>query len=594
MNYTNDINLALNDFSIGKKESAYKKLKKIFKKNKGDDQLRFNLAIVEQSLNFNEDAKENYKFLINKNNSHKAMVNLYLLLIKEANYFDALNIINKLIKYNTNVNNIIKDKAFVLYKLKQHKESISTCEKFLKNNNDINLLNILGLNYMSKNNFEESEKIFKKALSIDKGNSLILNSLGRMYHEKRDSKNAQKYLEKAYDLNKNSYEIINNLAGFFREEGEYKKSISLYLKALEINPQNHTIINNLAKAYYDINELEKAKEHCLKALKLKNDDGDIQKFLSLIYLRQQNYSAGWKYFDGRLKLSDFVERNSSINKIRKKLLYENKLNKKSKILVLREQGIGDEILYGTMYADLLKSCNDVTIECDKRLKNIFCNSFPNYKKSFIEFGEISLNENLLSKYDVAIYAGSLGKFFRTKITDFNNGCYLYAENNLIEKYKRELNSLDKKINIGISWKSFKNRYANEKSLMLEDFGNIFENQDCNFINLQYGDIGDEIEIYNRKFKKNIVTIKNLDLLNDFDGLASILKNLDLFITVSNSTAHLAGSLGIKTLLIRPKNHAIFHYWNQINNKTPWYETIKFIDKNQIISEKNLINKYLTS
>ena len=108
MNNSKDINIALHEFSLGKKEVAYKKLKAIFKKNKSDDQLRFNLAVIEQSLNFNEEAKKNYKFLISKNNNYKAMVNLYLLYIKETNYIEALNIINKLISYDANFNNVVK------------------------------------------------------------------------------------------------------------------------------------------------------------------------------------------------------------------------------------------------------------------------------------------------------------------------------------------------------------------------------------------------------------------------------------------------------------------------------------------------------
>ncbi len=38
------------------------------------------------------------------------------------------------------------------------------------------------------------------------------------------------------------------------------------------------------------------------------------------------------------------------------------------------------------------------------------------------------------------------------------------------------------IKIGISWKSFKNRYASEKSLSLEDFKNIFEINNSIFFN----------------------------------------------------------------------------------------------------------------
>ena len=101
-----------------------------------------------------------------------------------------------------------------------------------------------------------------------------------------------------------------------------------------------------------------------------------------------------------------------------------------------------------------------------------------------------------------------------------------------------------------------------------------------------------MEEFNKKNKKKLITIDNLDLFNDFDNLAAYLKNIDLFISVSNSTAHLAGSLGVKTLLIKPKNHALFHYWNQSSNKTPWYNSITLIDKKEIDSGKKLLDKYL--
>ena len=73
--------------------------------------------------------------------------------------------------------------------------------------------------------------------------------------------------------------------------------------------------------------------------------------------------------------------------------------------------------------------------------------------------------------------------------------------------------------------------------------------------------------------------------NSFFFLANLLKNLDLFVTVSNSTAHLAGALGVKTILIKPANHASFHYWNYEDGKTPWYETINIISKENLKDKK---------
>ena len=109
--------------------------------------------------------------------------------------------------------------------------------------------------------------------------------------------------------------------------------------------------------------------------------------------------------------------------------------------------------------------------------------------------------------------------------------------------------------------------------------------DVDFFNLQYGNVLKEIEDFNNYYNLKLINLNNIDLFNDFLKVASLLINLDLFITVSNSTAHLAGSLGVKTLLIKPFDQATFFYWNQNSNKTPWYNSIELINE-ELINNKN--------
>ena len=241
----------------------------------------------------------------------------------------------------------------------------------------------------------------------------------------------------------------------------------------------------------------------------------------------------------------------------------------------------------------LEKNQNVTIECDERLIPLFQYSFnQNHKHKFINLGSISNHEDKLKNYDFVLYAGSLGKFFRNDINLFPTTSYLDVEQKFINETKNQVAKLKNRFNIGISWKSFKNRYAREKSLELEDFINIFKTSNCNFINIQYGDVKEEINNFCSKYKIEITTIKNLDLYKNLIGVAGLLKNLDLFISVSNSTAHLAGALGVKTLLIKPFNHATYHYWNQPSSNTPWYSTIKLINKKSLNQERNIIKKNL--
>ena len=87
MNLNSQINSVLREFETGDKLSSYKKLIKIFKKNKNNNLLRYNLAVIQQQLNFNEDAKNNYKYLIKLEKNIKAMINLYNIYIIESNYY---------------------------------------------------------------------------------------------------------------------------------------------------------------------------------------------------------------------------------------------------------------------------------------------------------------------------------------------------------------------------------------------------------------------------------------------------------------------------------------------------------------------------
>ena len=592
MNLNFQINNLLRKFESGNKLDSYRELLKIFKKNKDDNLLRYNLAVIQQKLNLNEEAKINYNYLIKFEKNIKAMINLYNIFFSEEKYYEALNIIDNILKIQQ-IENVHKDKAFACLKLNNIKISREICEYYLsKNSKDLIALNILGQCSFAEGDNKMAIKIFNDILEFDPNNLSALNSLGRIYHEKRDTKNAEKFFLLALERDGYSYHIVNNIAGFYREEGKNDKAVYYYKKAINLNPNNPYVYNNLSKTFFDLGINEDAKDNSFKALKIKPDDGDIQKTLSFIYLKDHDFEKGWDYFDGRLNLNEFIKKNKNIERLNKKLFRKKILNNsKNKFLIIREQGVGDEILYGSMYGDLLKKVENVTIECDPRLLNLFKRSFPKYSNSFVELGSISNDDYELEKIDYVLYAGSLGRYYRKRLENFTNEPFLKIDQKKYTEIQSKLSKYDNKYNIGISWKSFNNRYASDKSLELGDFKDVFKLPNCNVFNLQYGDVLDEINNFNNK-KNKLMKIEDLDLYNDFEGVAAFLKSLDMFVTISNSTAHLAGSLGVNTILIKPDNYALFHYWNQKSNKTPWYSCVELINREIFLRGSKDLNNYL--
>ena len=594
MNLPNKLNSILKEYSVGNKKSAYKKFKKIYLQSNKDIKLRYNLAVMQQELGLLNEAETNYISLIKHKDEPKYNINLYNIYIKKGLYIAALKIIDSIKSKSLSLIKVDQDRAYILYLIKNYQDSIFQCYEILKaDNNNVHTLNTLGLCFLKLERYDEANKTLLKAISLDNQNIVILNSLGRLNHELRKSKEAESFFDKAFALNPYSFETLNNMAGFYLEEEKYQKAINFYKKAEKLKPNNPILINNIAKIFMCLHDVGEAEKHCRRAISIDQKNDEFKKILALILLKKYDFKNAWLSFDGRLSLSDFAKKNSTLKLVQNKIPNKNISNKNAKILVLREQGIGDELLYGTMYYDLLNEFSDLVIECDERLIPLFKNSFDFHKDKFVKLGSYSLDTNKINGFDYIIYAGSLGKYFRNDLNSFSQNPYIKS----IENYKDlELDNILNKtqgLKIGISWKSLKNRYSSEKSLSLEDFENIFKIKDSNIFNLQYGDVKEDLENFTKKQNYKIITLQTLDLFNNFSGLANLLKNLDLFVTVSNSTAHLAGALGVKTILIKPANHASFHYWNYEDGKTPWYKSINIISKENL-KDKEFINHLFKS
>jgi tetratricopeptide (TPR) repeat protein len=591
MNLSDKLNSILKEYSSGKKESAYKQFKKIYLKNNKDIKLRYNLAVMQQELGLLEEAEINYLSLIESNEDTKYKINLYNLYIAKKLYQNALDWINSIKSKDLTLIQVNQDKAHILYLLKKYNESINQCYQILKTDDkNVSALNTLGLCFLQLKKYNEANTILLKAISLNQKNIVTLNSLGRLNHDLRKSKEAESYFERAFAINPNSFETLNNMAGFYLEEENYQQALNFYKKAKKLNPDNAILINNIAKTLMCLDDVDKAEKQCRRSISIDPKNDEFKKILAFILLKKYDFKNAWLSFDGRLSLSDFANKNPTLKLIKNKIPNKKISNKNSKILVLREQGVGDELLYGTMYYDLLNEFTDLVIECDERLIPLFKNSFELHKDKFVKLGTYSLDTKKINNFDYIIYAGSLGKYFRNNLDSFSQNPYIKN----LENYKDlELDNILNKtlgLKIGISWKSLNNRYSSEKSLSLEDFENIFKIKDSTIFNLQYGDVNEDLKSFKKKIDYKIITLEALDIFNNFSGLANLLKKLDLFVTVSNSTAHLAGALGVKTMLIKPVNHASFHYWDYEDGKTPWYKSVNIISKENL-KDKKFINKF---
>ncbi|MDB4860158.1 hypothetical protein OAI01_01205 [Alphaproteobacteria bacterium] len=574
-NIKDQLNTILELFNNGEKQIALNKISLLVPTNKKNIELLLMHAKICINLNEINSANSSLEKILKLDiNNYEALKLIYVNYLKINNIDLAKKYLDKLLIHEKDNYQLLRDKAFIEYLLKNYSFAIKYIKKALDHNSkDAFGLNIFGLLYLQNGNILDAINIFKKAIIVNPIYFDSYNNLGKCYIDVEKLSLAYLNFKKAYKINSKSDLPLMNIGNILSLKDKNKLAIKFYMKAKEINPDNIQANDNIIICNVRLKNFEWIEKKYQYNKRSDNLNHDLNLGYSYLLLNKKRFEEGFNLFDARLNTNSFSTKNKYHSNIINKLNKQKNLSKDSKILILKEQGVGDEVLFSSMYINLIQ--NDyfnIKIECDERLLKIFKRSFNN--NIFFPYGHYSSNIKNIKQFDNIIYAGSLTKHFRKNEKDFYKGAYLKSENTLDNKFKFILRDFKDKKKIGISWKSVFNIFGSLKSLSLSDFSRLYSNKRL-FINLQYGSIEKEI----RKFKesgKNIHTFDNIDLFNDFDSLMSILKNLDVFVTVSNSTAHFAGALGVPTILICPKKSSTYHYWDYEDGKTPWYDSVSII------------------
>ena len=574
-NIKDQLNTIVKLFNNGEKQIALNKISLLLPSNKKNIELLLMHAKI--CINLNEINKANFsleKILKLDLNNYEALKLIYINYLKSNKINLAKKYIDKLLTIKKNSYEFLRDKAYIEYLNNDYLVSEKYINEALnQNSEEVFGLNILGLLYVKKDQTLNAINVFKKAISINPQYSDSYNNLGKCYIDLEKLNLAYLNFKKSYKINPNSELPLVNIANILSLKDKNKLAIKFYEKAKKINPNSQQIDENIIICNIRLNNFEWAERKILNLQNEKKISHELILSYSYLLLGKKNFNKGFEYFDARLETNEFQKKNKYHYNIIKTLNTPRDFETNKNILIVREQGVGDEILFSSIYNDLIKNnFSEIKIECDKRLLEIFNRSFN--KNIFYPFGHYSSSNKALQKFDNILYAGSLTKYFRNEESDFDIKPYIKTSDRLDKKFNLILKKFNDKKKIGISWKSVFNIFGNLKSLELNNFSKLY-NQDRIFINLQYGSNIEEINDF-REGGKNIFNFDNIDLFNDFDSLISILKNLDVFVTVSNSTAHFAGALGVPTILICPKKSSTYYYWDYENGKTPWYNNISII------------------
>jgi ADP-heptose:LPS heptosyltransferase len=132
-----------------------------------------------------------------------------------------------------------------------------------------------------------------------------------------------------------------------------------------------------------------------------------------------------------------------------------------------------------------------------------------------------------------------------------------------------------KLLVGISWRTIQGaKVSAQKTLPLERWGAILSLPGVTFVSLQYGECEEELRAAEAKFGIQIVRDEAVNAMLDLDSLAAQVAAMDLVITTSNTTAHLAGALNARTWVFVPSGYGGFWHWFLDREDSPWYPSVR--------------------
>jgi hypothetical protein len=227
-----------------------------------------------------------------------------------------------------------------------------------------------------------------------------------------------------------------------------------------------------------------------------------------------------------------------------------------RLLLWHEQGVGDEIMFAGLIPELLRAGHRCVVDCDLRLKPLFSRSFP-------EVEVVSGFEVNETGFAAHLPLGSLPRLFRPQLSAFTAATSPYLVPDLEKKGQFRTRYFAGKRVIGLAWYTNNKDTGRSRSIELSLFAPLFALRDISWVSLQYGD---------QAVRAPVMVDRSVDQLSDLDGFAAQIAAMDLVITIDNSTAHLAGALGVPVWLLLP--FAADWRWFRERGNSPWYPSMR--------------------
>jgi len=395
------------------------------------------------------------------------------------------------------------------------------------------------------------------------GAAELLLSIANQYEAKEDWQACEALLWRIYEKLPTFEALHWKIGGLLVGQDRRAEALTFYQKTAELFPNNRYAHHNVGMLLRWEKRWEESEAAFRRSLAIDPNFSECRMNFGALLLALGRYTEGWTLFEARYLVQPHETPRMSHNIAYPRWTGES-LEGKS-ILVLREQGYGDEIMF-VRFAQTLKTRGavHVTVLCQQAIRSLLATAPGVDAVVCVE----ELSE--WPVHDYWCYQQSLPLGLGITLEDLPAPVpYLTAPSFERQKWRARIEqSLPAQtLKVGINWRGSP-EHGNDKHRSLpsvQALQALWAVKGVSFISVQTGEAAARIA-------EVLVDQPMLALgaeLADFADGAALVSELDLVISVDTAMAHLAGALGVPCWVMIPVVETDWR-WLTDRSDSPWY------------------------
>ena len=415
---------------------------------------------------------------------------------------------------------------------------------------------------------QEAEAAHRTATKLRPNSAHIWVNLGVAQTDLNQPDAALESCRKALDLEPNFPDAFNCMGFALKQKGDIDGALAVFERAIRLRPDYYKAHNNLGTVLQAQARFDEAFAAFSKSVEIMPEYAEGQSNKGMLHLLFGDLENGWRGYEYGLDM----KRGRGRSRYDQFELWQGAAIAGKTILVTNEQGVGDQIMFGSLLPDLVGLGATCLVKLDRRLYPLLRRSIDGLILIPRDGGELSRIEQYPVDFQTPI--GSLCRWLRPSVASFPlRSGYLKADPAQVAEFRsRYRRRFGERPLVGISWRGGTGDVAKVRSIPLAAWSSILMQSEFGFVNLQYGDCRADLAAVRQQTGVEVLHDETVDPLTNLDDFAAQTAAMDLVISIDNSTVHMAGALDVPVWAMLP----FVPDWRWMLNRTdsPWYPCVR--------------------